>query len=142
MSENTARQPFNLRILTILAILICTLVIVGVAIAEVGEKNPADEAASESKGTIRSDDDVSPMGSRAPVKKGAGEQNSLCVEEPAEPLPSSSCYRCFASIPTNPNCPAIIKCVEATQSGKSFCSITWGGGEIKCETSGPACTSV
>ena len=65
---------------------------------------------------------------------------SFCVEEPSEPLPSDACYECVAEI--REGCPPTIECGVARESGKSFCTITIGGGEIKCETSGPSCTSV
>ena len=62
-----------------------------------------------------------------------------CLEEQPEALPTSGCYSCETII--RPGCPPSIKCIESSSSGKTFCSITIGGGVIKCETSGPSCTT-
>lgn len=65
-----------------------------------------------------------------------------CIEEPVDPLPLSSCYSCITIEPANPACPITIRCGEATSNGRRFCSITIGGGSVKCETTGAHCTTV
>ncbi|MEM7586565.1 MAG: hypothetical protein AAF560_24465 [Acidobacteriota bacterium] len=64
-----------------------------------------------------------------------------CIEEPPEPLPSNACYKCQVS-PAQNGCPATVSCIAATTNGRKYCSITIGGGQLQCQTSGGHCTTV
>ena len=100
---------------------------------------PADDRSIQRSNNLNDSEELS-ADSDARVGSEASEPSSRgpCVEL-IDPLPPNGCYKFVTTV--RPGCPVSIRCGASSGAGKKYCRITYGGGEIKCETYGGSCGS-
>lgn len=119
----------------------CLLVLAGTATAETTSRETVQEEAPVAAAQDRSSESGKGFTAGARNSRGqraGGPPSGECLPEPLDP-PANGCYTCKTVID---ECGiSEIRCASASAtSGKTFCTITYGGGTIKCEVSGSSCT--